>query len=121
MRDYRDLLVWRKAMDLAETTYGFTRTLPPEERFGLRSQMQRGVVSVASNIAEGAARKSDREFARFLRMAYGSLSEVETQALLCKRVGIGDPEQANSLLAAAEELRRMLSGLIGTVLSSSAP
>ena len=76
---YRDLLVWRKALDWAEAIYEATSHWPRDERFGLISQIRRAAVSVASNIAEGAARRSTGEFMQFLGMSRGSLAEAETQ------------------------------------------
>ncbi|WP_298744432.1 four helix bundle protein [uncultured Brevundimonas sp.] len=79
---YRDLQVWRKAMDWVEAIYEATAHWPRDERFGLISQIRRASVSVASNIAEGAARRSTGEFVQFLGMSRGSLAEAETQLIL---------------------------------------
>jgi len=87
VRSYQDLVVWTKAMDLAQSVYEMTKTLPREEIYGLASQIRRAVVSVASNIAEGQARDSTREFLHHLSIAYGSLCEVETQLHLAHRFG----------------------------------
>ena len=113
--------VWQKAMDVAEWTYVVSRSLPNQERYGFSAQIQRASVSIASNVAEGAGRKSDREFIRFLRIAYGSASEVETQALLLQRVGLGNPADLDTLLVHTDDVRRMLSGLIGRLLRSDRP
>lgn len=83
-------------MTLAELVYGYTESLPDTERYGLSSQMRRAAVSVASNIAEGAARGSDADFVRFLHMARGSLSELETQLRLAARLGFGSSPEAVS-------------------------
>ncbi len=85
IRGYRDLLVWRKAMDWVERGYEATSHWPRDERFGLISQIRRAAVSVASNIAEGAARRSTGEFIQFLGISRGSLAEAETQLLLAER------------------------------------
>jgi four helix bundle protein len=84
---HRDLLVWQDSMKLVSVTYSLTKTLPREEAFGLVSQMQRAAVSVPSNIAEGAARGSTREFRQFLTIARGSLAELETQVLVAHNLG----------------------------------
>ncbi|MDC8002829.1 four helix bundle protein [Aureisphaera galaxeae] len=85
--DHKEMEVWKKSMLLAEVVYDLTKNFPDNERFGLTSQIRRAVVSVPSNIAEGAARMSDKEFIRFLSIAMGSLSEVETQYHLALRFG----------------------------------
>ena len=79
---YRDLLVWQKSVLMAEALYKLTAQFPPDERFGLISQMRRAAVSVASNIAEGQARQGKREFVQFLSHAEGSLAELDTQLVL---------------------------------------
>jgi four helix bundle protein len=80
--DHKDLDVWKKSMNLVVLIYDITSKFPSDERFGLTSQMRRAAVSIPSNIAEGAARKGDKEFIQFLMIALGSLSELETQYLL---------------------------------------
>lgn len=111
VRNYRDLKVWEKAMDLVERIYGITRKFPDSERFGLISQMQRSAVSVPSNIAEGHARDSTRDYLRYLSIAYGSLAELETQTMIASRLSYISDDQAKELLDAEAEIGRMLSGL----------
>lgn len=77
--DHKDLDVWKKSMDLVESIYKITQIFPDSEKFGLTTQMRRAVVSIPSNIAEGSARKGDKELIQFLHIAIGSLSELETQ------------------------------------------
>ena len=84
--NHKDLEVWKKSMDLVESIYDFTSSFPSEERYGLISQMRRAAVSIPSNIAEGSARKGDKELVQFLMIALGSLSELETQYLLSVRL-----------------------------------
>jgi four helix bundle protein len=91
-RPHQRLDVWRDAMDLVELVYVFTSALPADERYGLSAQMRRAAVSVPSNIAEGAARRSTPELIRFLSIARGSLSELDTQLLLASRLGFAEPE-----------------------------
>ncbi len=112
VRHYRELLVWQKAVGWVETIYDATRSWPQDERFGLTSQIRRAAVSAPSNIAEGCARRSPAEFLRFLSIAGGSLAEVETQTIIATRLGNFDQESQRSLLEAADELSRMLAGLI---------
>jgi four helix bundle protein len=111
--DYRDLVVWQKAMDLVEQIYRCTLSYPVEERYGLTSQMRRAAVSVPSNIAEGQGRRStDIEFVRFLGIALGSLCELETQLEVSRRLKLVTSEQSASLQTSIEEVGRMLNGLI---------
>ena len=112
---YRDLMVWQKAMELAVAVYAATARLPREERFGLASQLQRAAVSVPSNIAEGHARQSQREFAHFLSVALGSLAEVSTQADLAGRLAQLDAATVSTLTEPAEHLRAMLLRLLAVV------
>ena len=83
---YQDLEIWQRAMDLAASVYKASVSLPRDEIYGMTAQMRRAAVSVASNIAEGWGRNSDREFIRFLQISHGSLRELETQLMLAKRI-----------------------------------
>lgn len=113
--NYRDLQVWRRALDWAEAIYEATAHWPRDERFGLISQTRRAAVSVASNIAEGAARRSTGEFIQFVGMARGSLAEAETQLLLAQRLGYLPQSDALALLVASGEISRMLVALSGSL------
>lgn len=84
--DHKELDVWKKSMDLVESVYKLTQQFPEAEKFGLTSQMRRSAVSIPSNIAEGAARKGDKELTHFIYIAIGSLSELETQYLIALRL-----------------------------------
>jgi four helix bundle protein len=86
--DYRDLDVWKEAMELAAVAYEATRAFPREEVFGMTSQMRRASVSIAANIAEGFGRAQTRPFIQFLRVAQGSLKELETLVALAERVSL---------------------------------
>lgn len=86
-RTHKDLMVWQEAMQLAQQVYRLTAHFPADERFGLVSQMRRAAVSVPSNIAEGAGRQHTKELVQFLRMASGSLAELDTQAELAVSLG----------------------------------
>ncbi|MGO4906193.1 four helix bundle protein [Flavobacterium sp. W20_MBD1_R3] len=85
--DHKDLEVWKKSMDLVVTVYQITQMFPDTEKYGLTIQMRRAAVSIPSNIAEGAARKGDKELMQFLYISIGSLSELETQYLIAIRLG----------------------------------
>ena len=108
IRSYKELIIWQKAMALAEATYALTEHLPKSETYGLISQIRRSVVSIPSNIAEGHARDSTREYLRFLSIATGSLAELETQLTLCERLGLLEPRQIESSLRTATELGKQL-------------
>jgi len=110
MKDHKDLDVWNKAMDLVENIYTCTKDFPKEEVYGLSSQIKRAAVSVPSNIAEGAGRKGTKEFIQFLYISMGSLSEVETQILLAKRLNFID--NINEITQDITKIKQMLNGLI---------
>jgi four helix bundle protein len=109
--DLKDLVAWQVAMDLAEAVYKMTAKFPSDERFGLRLQLRRSAVSVASNIAEGHGRSSKREFARFVLIARGSLKEAETQILLSRRLGYFTDGETDQLLSLSNHVNRLLTGL----------
>lgn len=111
--DYRDLVAWQKAMNLVEQVYRQTSRFPTEERYGLTSQMRRAATSIPSNIAEGQGRRStDDEFIRFLRIALGSLCELETQLELSVRLKLLSSDQLATLRPSTEEVGKLLNGLI---------
>ena len=109
---YRDLRVWRAAMDLVVASYGLTARLPNRERYGLSSQIERASVSVAANIAEGHGRKHTGAFINHLSIANGSLTELETEVALCLRLGYINEDTAQSVTRGASDVGRMLAGLI---------
>ena len=113
LRTHRDLKVWQQTMALAESVYHATAEFPLAERFGLVAQMRRAAVSVPANIAEGAARSSSKEFAKFLSVARGSLSELETQLELARRLGFVN--DGLSLLRQCNSSGQMLSRLIFSI------
>lgn len=111
VRDYRDLEVWRLAMDLVEAVYRTTRGFPKTEEYRLTSQLVRAAVSIPANIGEGNARSGRKDYARFVSIARGSLAETETLLMLARRVGLGRPEVIDSALDDADRVGRMLNGL----------
>jgi four helix bundle protein len=108
-RTHKDLEVWKKSMDLAANVYSLTARFPKEELYGLTSQIRRSAVSIPSNIAEGAARHSRKEFIQFLHIASGSVAELETQLLLALRMGF---TSSSSIISDVEEVRKLLLGLL---------
>ena len=111
IESYRDLEVWQRARILVKTTYLATARFPPEEKFGLISQMRRAAVSVPSNIAEGWGRHYPAEFIQFLRKANGSLTELETQFLLSTDLEFLPPQQVDSILQETKILGRQILAL----------
>ena len=99
-------------MDLVAATYELTKKLPKEETFGLIDQMRRAAVSIPSNISEGQSRKNNKEFLQFLYVAKGSKSELETQVLICEKIGYLTNEQTSPLLDRLSEISKMISSLI---------
>ncbi|MBX6329366.1 MAG: four helix bundle protein [Pseudolabrys sp.] len=106
---YRQLTVWRKAMDLAREVYRLAPHLPREETYGMRSQITRAAISIPANIAEGWARESERERAQFLAVAQGSLAETETLLTLCEEIGWFHVKETTVLRGLMEETGKMLS------------
>jgi len=119
MFNFEKLETWQKAIAFADLVYELTRNFPTDERFGLTNQMRRAAVSVSSNIAEGTARNSKNDYARFLEIATGSLFEVVSQSFVGKRQGFLSESDFIKLYAAAEEQGKMLSGLRRSVLEGA--
>lgn len=117
MFNFEKLETWQKAIAFADLIYGVTRGFPSEERFGLTNQMRRAAVSISSNIAEGAARNSSNDYARFLEIATGSLFEVVSQSFIGQRQGFLSKVDFERVYSAAEEQGKMLSGLRRFVLN----
>jgi four helix bundle protein len=107
---HRDLIVWQKAMLVAEYAYGYSRLFPREEVYGLSSQLRRAAVSVAANIAEGYYR-STREYLHFLSVAKGSAMEVDTLLLLAIRLGHLSEQQVQPTLELIEEVSKMITAI----------
>lgn len=108
INSYRDLLVWQQAMDLAEAVYVVSRTWPKEEMYGLTSQARRSVVSVSANIAEGYGRENRGSYVQFLRIAQGSLKELETHLLLAERLSIASSNEVAGCLEKCESVGKLL-------------
>ena len=117
---YRDLIVWQKAMALAQQVYRLTEDLPKREAYGLVNQIRRAAVSVASNIAEGYGKLSDLQFRHFLGNARGSLYEMQTQLELGANIGYVNKETEGHLMAQCREVARLINGLLRSLGSSDA-
>ena len=112
---YKDLLVWQKAITLVKEIYLLTKTLPDEEKFGLTSQMRRCSVSIPSNIAEGWGRNSTKSYIMFLKIARGSLLELETQTIICNELAYVSNEDYNKINSLIVEESKMLNALIKSI------
>lgn len=108
---YRDLDVWKKAMDLVVACYKASGKFPKHELFGLTSQLRRAAVSIAANIAEGQSRGHTKEFIQFLSVAYGSLAELETHVQIAERLGYLESKESTELLEFTSRVGMMLNGL----------
>lgn len=115
MGNYRDLEAWKASQALAVITYRLTSQFPSAERFGLTAQMRRAAVSIVSNIAEGAGRGTDAQLANFLRIARGSLRELESQGLLSLELGLCNADAVADLLEANDTVGKLLYGLLRAV------
>ena len=115
IESFRDLRVWREAMDLAEACYRMTAAFPRDELFGMTAQIRRASSSIPANIAEGYGRNSKGAYAQFLRIAQGSLKELETHLLLAERVGLATTDMGAPLLTSCDSLGRMLRPLIRSI------
>lgn len=111
IKSYQDLMVWKRSIDLVEAVYRASSTWPSDERFGLTSQVRRASVSIPANIAEGHGRLGDRELARYLSIARGSLREVETHLIIARRLNFLSDEEFDQLHSITEEVGRLLFGL----------
>ena len=111
MRAHEKLDVWKKGIDFVVALYKATESFPKDEKFGLTSQLRRAAVSIPANIAEGARRKSYKEFAYFLSNSQGSASEVETELLIANRLKYVSDETYRLLSSSLDEIGRMLTGL----------
>lgn len=107
MNNYRELHIWKKGMQLVEEIYFLSKKLPDDEKFGLTSQIKRSSVSIPSNIAEGAGRNSNKEFAHFLSIANGSTTELETQLILTLNLKFLLETDINNALVLCQEIKNM--------------
>jgi four helix bundle protein len=116
--DFRQLLVWQKAMDLTIEIYSLVKNLPKEETYALSDQMRRAAVSIPSNIAEGRGRNSEKDFVRFLAQSRGSLWELSTQIEICERLQYLNQSQTVTANALITEISKMIKALSETLYST---
>ncbi|MDG4874530.1 four helix bundle protein [Mesorhizobium sp. WSM4935] len=112
INSYKDLIVWQQAMDLAVGTYTLTKAWPKEELYGLTSQIRRSATSIRANIAEGYGRDNTGSYQQFLRIAQGSLKELETHLQIAERIGLATGNEVHHMLSATEAIGKTLRQLI---------
>ena len=115
MREYKKLEIWNMAVELSTNVYAATSGFPKFEQFGITSQLQRSSVSVASNIAEGAGRGSDKQFSQFLHIAYGSLCELETQLIISSNLKYLKEDELSVLIEKVTHLQKKIFNLDKTL------
>ena len=114
-KNYQDLTAWQEAMNLVELIYKLTKDFPREEQYCLITQLRRAAISIPSNIAEGQGRRAEKEFSYFLKIAHGSLREVETQILIAKRLGYLTEDTAQNVAEHSARVGRLITGLINSL------
>jgi four helix bundle protein len=112
MRNFRELQVWNQGIELAVRGYDLVKKLPVEEKYGLKSQITRALVSIPSNIAEGCSRKSDKDFSRFLEISLGSAFEVETDLVIVEKIGYLDKIIVDEYLQLLQSEQRQINSFI---------
>ena len=112
VRTHKDLNVWKNSINMVTEIYNITKSFPNSEIYGLTNQIRRAAVSIPSNIAEGAARNSNKEFVQFLYIALGSLAEIETQLLICNNLKFINEELLTEL---EEKIKVIKAGLLGLI------
>lgn len=111
IKTYRQLEVWKQAVELVVLCYNFTKNFPSSEIYGITNQIRRSAISIPSNIAEGQSKWSTKEFLRHLSMSNGSLSELETQLIISNRLNYIEESELNRILSLTEEIGKMIHGL----------
>ena len=110
MRNFKELRIWQKGMDIAVNSIQLVKNFPNQEKFGLSSQITKSAVSIPSNIAEGSSRSSEKEYSRFIEISLGSSYELETQLLIAQRCQFGDQEILKTVLTEVNDEQKMLTG-----------
>jgi four helix bundle protein len=119
IQSYKDLKVWQKSMEIARACYEITKMFPKEEVYGMTSQIRRSAVSIPANIAEGYGRDSRGEYVQFLRIAQGSLKELETHLILAEQVKLTALDSTAEIQSQCDEVGRMLRSLIRSIQSTN--
>ena len=112
IRSFKQLRIWNKGIEIVEDIYSFTKGFPQDERYGLTSQMRRSAVSIPTNIAEGFKRFHPKEYKQFLHITLGSAAELETEAIIARKLGYFDEAQLVAISDKIEQLAKMTSALL---------
>ena len=112
IKDFKDLIIWQRGMEIAEKCYFLTKFFPKEELYGMVQQVRRAAVSIPANIAEGYGRRSKRDYARFLNISQGSINELQTHLILSSRVGLCEEKDIQPTISLLQEETRMIASLI---------
>jgi four helix bundle protein len=115
MKNFKNLKIWQKGMEIVKKTYSVANELPSEEKFGLRSQICKAAVSIPSNIAEGSAKRSKKDYRNYLDIAFGSSFELETELLVIDMLGMSSKDLIHDLLKDVDEEQKMLQGFIKAI------
>jgi four helix bundle protein len=115
MKDFKKLKIWQKGMEIVKQVYELVSDFPSEEKYGLRLQMTKAAVSIPSNIAEGSAKRSVKEYVKYLEISLGSAYELETQTLIADAMDFGKKQLRTSLLANIDEEQKMLQSFVKTI------
>ena len=115
MKNFKELKIWQKGMDIAVSCLQLTESFPSSEKYGIISQINRAAISIPSNVAEGSSRSSEKDYGRFIEISLGSSFELETQLLIAQRLKFGDQEKVTFLIATISEEQKMLSGFLRTL------
>lgn len=115
MKNYKELIIWQKGIEIVKKIYLLTKQFPQEEKFGIVSQMTRAAVSIPANIAEGSSRASDKDYARFLQLSLGSAFEEQTYLTIAKEMNWTKPENISELESLLEEEIKMIHRFINTL------
>ena len=110
MRNFKELKIWQKAIDIAIKTYQLTDTFPKEDKYAIVQQMTKASVSIPSNIAEGSSRKSEKDYLRYIEISLGSAFELETQIIIAEKLNKGDQQLLQDLKTEVADEQRMLTG-----------
>lgn len=110
MRNFKELRIWQKGIDIAVKTFQYAETLPKEDKFGISQQMTRAGVSIPSNIAEGSSRKSEKDYARFIEISLGSSFELETQLIIAEKLSKGNQQLLTELKLELTDQQKMITG-----------